>query len=97
MNGKWTHENFLIFHQEHPEIYQMFCRFSIQMAQFKDHYSARGIFHRIRWETSISEEGGIFKLDAGWSSHYARMFMEDHPQYEEFFSTRIRQHSYHTE
>jgi len=96
MHGKWTHENFELHHAEHPEIYEMFCRFALQVVNLRDHYSAKSIFHRIRWETMVGEQyPASFKIDDGWISHYARMFMEDYPQYEGFFQTRLRQNSYH--
>jgi hypothetical protein len=95
MHGKWTKENFELFHIEHPEVYNLFKKFAFQAANKRSRYSARGIFHRIRWETMMQGTGDGYKLDAGWSSHYARMFMEENPQLSKFFETRIRKNSYH--
>lgn len=95
MNGKWTKENFDVFHTEHPAIYAQFCKFAKQAAQFKEYYSAKAIFHRVRWETMVTGEGD-YKIDDGWISHYARKFMEDYPQYDGFFKTRTRAESYHS-
>ena len=58
------------------------------------YYSAKAIFHRIRWESMISGEGD-YKIDDGWISHYARKFIDDFPQHSGFFKTRDRQNSYH--
>ena len=97
MNGKWTQENFEKHHQANPEIYDMFVRFAKEAAEKRTYYSAKSIFHRIRWETMISDKDGDFKIDDGWISHYARKFMTDYPQHEGFFSIRHRKESYHYE
>ena len=95
MNGKWTKENFNEYHKSNPEIYNLFVKFTNMATQRKKYYSAKAIFHRIRWESMISGEGD-YKIDDGWISHYARKFMDDFPQHSGFFQTRERQNSYHT-
>ena len=95
MNGKWTKENFSTYHTNNPEIYNLFVKFTMMATQHKRYYSAKAIFHRIRWETMITGEGD-YKIDDGWISHYARKFMDDFPQHSGFFQTRERRNSYHT-
>ena len=95
MNGKWTKENFDIHDSKNPDIYRMFCHYALQAAKVKKYFSAKCIFHRVRWETQIVERKADYKIDDGWISHYARKFMEDYPQYEGFFETRVRRESYH--
>ena len=94
MHGKWTKENFKSFHEDHPEIYEMFTKFALQAAQKRSKYSAKNIFHRIRWETMLNSKEE-YKIDDGWISHYARLFLETHPKYSNFFETRVRKNSYH--
>ena len=94
MNGKWTKENFQEYDKQHPEIYEMFKRFALQAASVKKRYSAKSIFHRLRWETMISGSGD-YKIDDGWISHYARKFIDEFPKHEDFFETRVRRNSYH--
>ena len=96
MHGKWTKENFNEYHKNHPEIYDLFVKFTNMATQRKKYYSAKAIFHRIRWETMISGEGD-YKIDDGWISHYARKFMDDYPQHSGFFQIRERRNSYHSE
>ena len=101
MNGKWTKENFEEFHKNNPEIYTLFIKFTNMVIERKrKYYSAKAIFHRIRWESMISSDThqllGDYKIDDGWISHYARMFMDDFPQHQGFFQTRERRNSYHT-
>ena len=95
MNGKWTHENFLEYHSKNPEIYSTFESYALRAARRRDRYSAKAIFHVIRWDTMVSGGEGEYKIDDGWISHYARMFMDRNPEHEGFFSTRVRSSSYH--
>jgi hypothetical protein len=96
MNGKWTKENFIEFDEKHPEIYELFVKFTKQAASIKNRYSAKAIFHRLRWETMVSGDGE-YKIDDGWISHYARKFISEYPELEGFFETRNRKNSYHKE
>jgi len=95
MNGKWSQENFIDHHQANPQIYDMFVEFALQVAARRSYYSAKNIFHRIRWETMIEESDSQFKIDDGWISHYARKFVQDYPEHCNLFSFRTRKNSYH--
>jgi len=94
MNGKGTKENFEKFHSKDPVIYEMFKKFANIATQHRDYYSAKAIFHRIRWETMVSGEGD-YKIDDGWIAHYARKFMTEYPEHDGFFQTRRRKSTYH--
>ena len=95
--GKWTKENFEKYHAENPHIYDYFRRFALMMAERREYYSAKCVFHRVRWETTLEGKDDLYKIDDGWISHYARKFMDEHPQYDGFFRTRLRKNSYHYE
>ena len=95
MHGKWTKEAFNKYDQEHPEIYEMFVKFALQAGAKRERFSAKMIFHRIRWETLVGDAEGDFKIDDGWISHYARKFVQDYPKYNNLFSFRNRLNSYH--
>tara|TARA_R100001015_G_C4457877_1_gene45794 strand:+ start:192 stop:497 length:306 start_codon:yes stop_codon:yes gene_type:complete len=97
MHGRWTKEMFLTHDEENPKVYDMFERFALEASKYKKRYSAKSIFHRIRWETMITENEGRYKIDDGWISHYARKFMNLNPDLCNFFETRIRKNSYHKE
>jgi len=94
MNNKWTKENFELYDAENPEIWEMFKKFSLQIANRRKYFSAKCVFHRIRWETAIGNKGD-YKIDDGWISHYARKFAKEYPKYEELFQFRFRKNSYH--
>ncbi len=77
------------YHEDNLHVYEMFKRFTFEATRIKDHYSARAIFHRMRWFTEIETHGDIFKINNNYSPYYARMFVKDFPQHKGFFRTRI--------
>ena len=96
MNNKWTKENFELYDADHPDIWEMFKKFSLQIAAKRQYFSAKCVFHRVRWETAIGNTGD-FKIDDGWISHYARKFAKEYPEHENLFEFRVRQKSYHNQ
>ena len=76
------------FHRENPHVYELFKRFAFEVIRAgRPRYSARTIFHRIRWHTDIetkSDDG--FKICDHHSPYYARLFAEDYPKYKHIFS-----------
>jgi len=95
MNGRWTQENFSLHDEKNPKIYGLFVKFALQVASRRSYYSAKNIFHRIRWETMIEENGDQFKVDDGWISHYARKFVGEYPEHNALFKFRVGANSYH--
>jgi len=93
-NGDYTIENFELHHRENPHIYDAFVKYSLQVAAKREYFSAKAIFHRIRWDSAIGEFDSEFKISDGWINHYARKVMRDYPQYNGFFTTKIRRVSY---
>jgi hypothetical protein len=79
------------FHAANPKVWELFVKFTFEKIRKKfDHYSCRGVFHRIRWETDqVPTEGeDVFKLNNNHSPFYARRFMKMYPVYEGFFRVR---------
>ena len=95
MNGKWTKDNFYTHHKNNPDIYNMFEHYALRASEYRERYSAKIIFHIMRWNTMIEEDSSEYKIDDGWISHYARLFMDKNPELEGFFQTRVRKDSYH--
>ena len=93
--GKWTKENFEKYHAENPSVYAQFEHFALAVTARRPYYSAKCVFHRVRWATMISGKEDEYKIDDGWISHYSRLFMDKHPEHEGFFKTRTRKNSYH--
>ena len=77
------------YHLENPQVWELFQRFTIEVIRAgHKHYSARAVFQRIRWHTSVETRGDDFKINDHYSSRYARMFHVKYPKFEGFFRTR---------
>lgn len=83
-------DKFNQYHKNNPQVYELFKRFTF-MAIKRGHnrLSAWMIANRIRWETSIETFSvDEYKISNDYIALYARMFMQDHPQYNGFFKTK---------
>ena len=96
-SGEYTEENFKLHDEKNPLIWERFVLYAKEVAKHKEYFSAKAIFHRIRWDTAIGELDSEFKISDGWISHYARKFMKEYPEYEGFFQTKVRRVSYFNE
>lgn len=85
-------QHFDRFHAANPEVYRLFCRFTAMLIERGfSNYSADAVFHRIRWHTNVETTGAEpFKLNDHHTALYARLWMQDHPQHDGFFRTRVR-------
>ena len=93
--GRWSKKNFEKHHEANPQVYRAFVHYAKEAAKVRPYYSAKAIFHRVRWHSLIEEKQSEFKIDDGWISHYARKFMEDYPEHDGFFKLRTRREGYH--
>lgn len=85
------HDQCAAFHKAHPEVWAMFERFTLErISRGFQHYSARAIWHRIRWEMAKPDyqPGEEFKLNNNHTPFYARRFHRLHPKHADFFHTR---------
>lgn len=80
-------ERFEAYHAENPHVYQQFKTFALQSAARRPRFSARAIFHRMRWQSMI-EGNDEFKINNNYSPYYARMFEDEYPDMEGFFEKR---------
>ena len=63
------------FHAENPEVWELFVKFSRQkMAEGFDHYGAKAVMERVRWETEAARGGGEFKINNNHTRFYATRF-----------------------
>jgi hypothetical protein len=77
------------FHKENPAVYDLFKQFTFQVirAGFSS-YSAEAIINQIRWHTSVVTTDCDFKINNDYKPFYSRLFMSDHPEYDDFFKLR---------
>ncbi|KOX53879.1 hypothetical protein ADL19_15015 [Streptomyces purpurogeneiscleroticus] len=91
MNDNMTHleKDFHIFHRDNPKVYELFKKFTKEVidAGFT-HHSARDIMRRIVWETTIVTTDDQYKINNNHTPYYARLWMQQHPEYPGFFRTR---------
>ena len=81
-----TKDEFLQYHKENPHIYAAFERFTFQVINTgRKYFSARAIYERMRWFSTIEDNSVTFKMSDHPMPFYARLFEKNHPQYAGFF------------
>jgi hypothetical protein len=71
------------------EICDLFEQTALQVrAAGYDRFSARAIFHRLRWAENIEKGNREFKIDNCHSAPLARWFIAKHPDMRDFFELR---------
>ena len=78
---------FFEYHKENPEIYELFKKFAHEARQRWNHFGAKAIFERIRWETDL-KGGWNFKLNNNFPSAYARLLIFEDNSFTYFFELR---------
>ena len=82
-------EEFKQFHKKNPEVYELFKKFTFQAINSGHvRLSSEMIINRIRWETSVVTTDKDYKINNDYKPFYSRMFMAEHPKYNNFFNTR---------
>lgn len=80
------------FHLAHPDVYQEMVRLARAVkARGYARYGSMAIWERLRWHFDIDRperEGGGFKLNNNYRSHYADLIMAQEPDLAGFFLTR---------
>ena len=89
-NAVLINKDFNAFHEAHPEIYNLFCRYALNLIRAGCvRYSADAILHIIRYKQVVKKEGeDPYKINNNFTSRYARKFIEDNPKYYGFFELR---------
>ena len=77
------------YDQDNPQVYEYFKRFAFEAKRrgFK-HYSAKGIFERMRWHMNVETTGDPFKLNNNYTRDYSRKLVAEHPEFDGFFRMR---------
>ena len=69
----------------------MFERFAKQLIEQFGYkrIGAKMIIERVRWECAInSKDKQGYKINNDYTAHYARLFIQNNPQYRDCFETR---------
>lgn len=85
-----TQEDFNIHLENNPHIYELFEKFALEAAKYRNKFSSQAIIERIRWETFAYENDSKYKVSHNWRSFYAKKFMDEHPEHGNFFRSRIK-------
>jgi len=83
-------QTFSEYDKENPHVYEAFKRFAYQARRVgHKHYSARGIFHRMRWHMAVETKDDLgFKINNNYSRDYTLKLIEEDPSFKGFFRTR---------
>ena len=74
------------YHKRNPEVYELFKRYTFQLIRAgHNHYSAKGVFERIRWHSDVETAGEPFKISNNYTPYYARLFMTEFKRHDGFF------------
>lgn len=82
-------QRWLEWHRSNPQVYELFKEFTFQATR-RGHrrLSAWLVVNRIRWETAVETSGGDFKISNDFIAYYARLFMDENPDFRGFFRTK---------
>lgn len=79
------------FHAKNPEIYDEIVKISKQLKdRGREHYGIGAIFEVIRFHRAINTTDTDFKLNNNYRALYARLIMQNEPDLDDFFETRLR-------
>ncbi len=81
---------FLSFHEKYPKVYDLYKAFCFQLInKAYTKIGSKMIIERIRWEIATgSKDDAGFKINNNYTAHYARLFVQEHPQYKDYFEFR---------
>ena len=78
------------FHLANPGVWALFKQFALTASDVTEHYSAKALIERIRWEMEIETNGDEVRINNNFTAYYARLFHVDQPRLGSFFRNRKR-------
>lgn len=82
-------EKFEQYHKDNKHVYEGFKRYAMQLINSgRTRLSSKLIYERLRWESAL-RGNDEYKLNNNYTAYHARMFMDELPQYDGYFSTRV--------
>ena len=87
--GKTIEQAFKEFDKENPDIFLLFKKyFFILFEKGVKKTSSKMIINRIRWEVYVETTGKPYKINDCFTSHYARKFVKEYPDFSGYFEFR---------
>ena len=82
-------DRFNEFNANHPHIFDLFCRFALQVKERGKKIGAKAIAERMRWEIYFERaEWEEYKINNNYISRYARLAVEKYPDLITVFNFR---------
>jgi len=83
-------DRFREYHVKNPQVYQFFERFAlVALNSGMQTFGAKAIMERVRWEVSLmTKDHTTFKINNYYTSRYARLLVEQRPEFAGFFEMR---------
>lgn len=77
------------FHKANPKVYELVCHYAQQVInRGLEEYAIATIWERLRWHLTIETHSETdFKLPNNHRAYYARLWLDEHPDYPKFFRT----------
>lgn len=77
------------FHAKNPQVYSDLLKLTRQAVEAKrNRIGIKMLFEILRWNHLLSTTGEPYKLSNDFTAHYARMIMQNHPEFGEIFDLR---------
>jgi len=82
-------ERFRLFHAKNPQVLDRLVSLAHQaIAAGKTRIGAKTLVEVARWHFWLETEGDEFRINNSFTSRYARLLVETHPEFEGLFETR---------
>lgn len=86
---KTLDDRFREFHEENPQVYERLVGMTYDLAgKGRKKIGMKMLFEVIRWRTLLETTDPIYKLNNSYASRYARMIVDDYPEFTGLFEYR---------
>jgi hypothetical protein len=83
-------ERFEMFHEANPHVAKALESLAAQWLRRHERASMKALFERLRWESGLQTHGEAYRLNNNYTAHYARLLIEQRPEWADAFETRER-------
>lgn len=82
-------ERFAEFHRINPHVADALETLAAQWLARHQRVGTKALMERLRWESGIATEGDAYRLNNSFTSHYARLLIDRHPEWADAIETRV--------